>query len=76
MSELSVDIRLRAESFMLEMKFSAPPGIPTVTALRLSQRQLMDDPNTSHPFYWSAFAAVGDGEIPVIRTKQVIAAAH
>ena len=54
--------------------FSAPPGTPTVTALRLSQRQLMDDPNTSHPFYWSAFAAVGDGEIPVIRAKQNIAA--
>jgi CHAT domain-containing protein len=55
--------------------FSAPPGTPTVTALRLSQRQLMDDPNTSHPFYWSAFAAVGDGEIPVVRTKQQIAQA-
>jgi CHAT domain-containing protein len=50
--------------------FSAPPGTPTVTALRLSQRQLMDDVNTSHPFYWSAFAVVGDGEIPVIRPKQ------
>jgi CHAT domain-containing protein len=48
--------------------FSAPPGTPTVTALRLSQRQLMDDEKTSHPFYWSAFAAVGDGDIPVIRT--------
>jgi len=56
--------------------FSAPPGTPTVTALRMSQRQLMDDVNTSHPFYWSAFAAVGDGEIPVIRTRQNIAAAH
>jgi CHAT domain-containing protein len=56
--------------------FSAAPGTPTVTALRLSQKQLMDDPNTSHPFYWSAFAAVGDGEIPVIRSKQVIATAH
>jgi CHAT domain-containing protein len=57
--------------------FSAPPGTPTVTALRLSQRQLMDDPNTSHPFYWSAFAAVGDGEIPVIRANpQQIAQAH
>jgi CHAT domain-containing protein len=54
--------------------FSAPPGTPTVTALRMSQRQLMDDVNTSHPFYWSAFAAVGDGEIPVIRTKREIAA--
>src|SRR5439155_22063400 len=48
--------------------FSAPPGTPTVTALRMSQRQLMDDVNTSHPFYWSAFAAVGDGEMPVIRS--------
>ena len=55
--------------------FSAPPGTPTVTALRMSQRQLMDDVNTSHPFYWSAFAAVGDGEIPVIRPIQRIAQA-
>lgn len=55
--------------------FSAPPGTPTVTALRMSQRQLMDDANTSHPFYWSAFAAVGDGEIPVIRPIQRIAQA-
>jgi len=36
----------------------------------MSQRQLMDDVNTSHPFYWSAFAAVGDGEIPVIRSSK------
>jgi CHAT domain-containing protein len=49
--------------------FSAPPGTPTVTALRLSQRQLMDDADTSHPFYWSAFAAVGDGEIPIVRPR-------
>ena len=49
--------------------FSAPAGTPTVTALRLSQRPLMDDLNTSHPFYWSAFATVGDGEIPVIRAR-------
>jgi CHAT domain-containing protein len=55
--------------------FSAPPGTPTVTALRLSQRQLMDDVNTSHPFYWSAFAVVGDGEIPVIRANPNIAQA-
>src|SRR4029078_10095281 len=53
--------------------FSAPPVTPTVTALRISQRQLMDDPNTSHPFYWSAFAPVGDGEIQVIRAPQQVA---
>lgn len=56
--------------------FSAPPGTPTVTALRLSQRQLMDEAQTSHPFYWSAFAAIGDGETPVIRAKQQVAQAH
>ena len=55
--------------------FSAPPGTPTVTALRMSQRTLMDDERTSHPFYWSAFAVVGDGETPVIRAiKPQIAA--
>jgi CHAT domain-containing protein/tetratricopeptide (TPR) repeat protein len=56
--------------------FSTLPGTPTVTALRMSQRQLMDDVNTSHPFYWSAFATVGDGEIPVIRATQNIAQAR
>ena len=55
--------------------FSAPPGTSTVSALRLSQQRLMDDANTSHPFYWSAFAAVGDGEIPVIRSRQQLAQA-
>lgn len=39
----------------------------TAGALRASQVELMDDPNTSHPFYWSAFAVVGDGTIAVIR---------
>ena len=53
--------------------FSAPPGTPTVTALRTSQRQLMDEANTSHPFYWSAFAPIGDGEIPVMRAKRLMA---
>ncbi len=39
----------------------------TAGALRASQVDLMDDPNTSHPFYWSAFAVVGDGTISVNR---------
>ncbi|MGI8706306.1 MAG: CHAT domain-containing protein [Sphingomicrobium sp.] len=53
--------------------FTAPPGTPTVTALRLSEQKLMDDKDTSHPFYWAAFAAVGDGDIPVIRATPQIA---
>ena len=39
----------------------------TAAALRASQVALMDDTNTSHPFYWAAFAVVGDGTITVNR---------
>lgn len=42
--------------------FTAPPGTPMATAMRNAQVGLMDDPNTSHPYYWSAFAIVGDGQ--------------
>lgn len=47
--------------------FAAPQGTGTSGALRLAQRTLMDDPATSHPYYWAAFAVVGDGVAPVIR---------
>lgn len=30
-------------------------------AMRQAQLNLMDDPDTSHPFYWAGFAIVGDG---------------
>lgn len=39
----------------------------TAAALRRSQLDLMDDAATSHPFYWSAFAIVGDGAVKVTR---------
>jgi CHAT domain-containing protein len=47
--------------------FAAPPGTATAGALRLAQQALMDDPDTSHPYYWSGFAVVGDGAAPVVR---------
>ncbi|HEX2803077.1 MAG TPA: CHAT domain-containing protein [Sphingomicrobium sp.] len=53
--------------------FTASAGTPTVRALRLSERQLMDSADTSHPFYWSAFAVVGDGQMPVIRAPTTVA---
>lgn len=34
-------------------------------ALLQAQRGLMDDPETSHPFYWAGFAIVGDGAKPL-----------
>lgn len=39
----------------------AGDGQETAAALRQSQLALMDAAETSHPFYWSGFAVVGDG---------------
>jgi CHAT domain-containing protein len=44
--------------------FGAARGTATVTALRQSQRHLMDEKATSHPYYWAAFAIIGDGLRP------------
>jgi CHAT domain-containing protein/tetratricopeptide (TPR) repeat protein len=45
--------------------FQSPAGTSLGNALRTAQAQLMDDPETSHPFYWSGFALIGDGERPL-----------
>lgn len=45
--------------------FESPPGTSQGEALRKAQVQLMDDAETSHPFYWSGFALIGDGERPL-----------
>ena len=46
--------------------FTAPPGTATATALRGAQSRLMSEPQTSHPYYWSGFAIIGDGAAAVI----------
>ncbi len=40
-------------------------------ALSKAQEGLMDDPNTSHPFYWAAFIIVGDGAKPLVSGKAI-----
>ena len=45
----------------------AANGEATAGALKTSQEALMDDAQTSHPFYWSAFAVVGDGAARLTR---------
>ena len=50
--------------------FESAPGTSTASALRAAQHKLMDDPMTSHPFYWSAFALVGDGSAALIQPTQ------
>ena len=42
--------------------FESSAGTTLGQALRTAQLQLMDDAATSHPFYWSGFALIGDGE--------------
>lgn len=51
---------------LFESVFESPPGESLGQALLKAQQKLMDDPNTSHPFYWSGFALIGDGERPLI----------
>ena len=41
-------------------------GEPLAAALRNAQLGLMDDPRTSHPFYWAAFIILGDGAKPLV----------
>ncbi|MGJ3649559.1 CHAT domain-containing protein [Sphingomonas sp. GlSt437] len=45
--------------------FTVAPGTPVDEAMRAAAVRLMDDPQTSHPFYWSGFAIIGDGARPV-----------
>ncbi|WP_309601557.1 CHAT domain-containing protein [Sphingomonas sp.] len=46
----------------------ARPGEPLAMALGNAQRGLMDDAQTSHPFYWAAFIILGDGAKPLINS--------
>ncbi|HET9336046.1 MAG TPA: CHAT domain-containing protein [Sphingomicrobium sp.] len=47
---------------------AAQPGQPLADALEQAQLKLMDDPKTSHPFYWAAFIILGDGAKPLVPT--------
>lgn len=45
--------------------FFKAAGDDVAVALQHAQVPLMDDPQTSHPFYWAGFAIVGDGGRPL-----------
>ena len=42
------------------------PGESVGDALAGAEARLMDDPQTSHPFYWAAFVVVGDAAKPAV----------
>jgi CHAT domain-containing protein len=52
----------------------ARPGEPLAEALAQAQVKLMDDVNTSHPFYWAAFIILGDGAKPLVGDAGVVPA--
>ena len=53
--------------------FDAPAGTSIAAALRGGQLKLMDDLNTSHPYYWAGLALIGDGAQPVLRPVTPVA---
>jgi CHAT domain-containing protein len=50
---------------LFESFFAAPQSVGTGEALLAAETKLMDDAQTSHPFYWAGFALIGDGERPL-----------
>ncbi|WP_082430984.1 CHAT domain-containing tetratricopeptide repeat protein [Novosphingobium sp. KN65.2] len=55
------DATKRLMSLIYEDSSTRPIG----ESMRLSENLLMDDPLTSHPYYWAAFAIVGDAAKPL-----------
>jgi CHAT domain-containing protein len=51
----------QATEHLLAGFFQADAGASIGQALAKAQIALMDDPMTSHPYYWSGFAIIGDG---------------
>lgn len=50
--------------------FAAREGQGIADALWVAQQELMADRRTSHPYYWSGFAIVGDGAQALIRPTE------
>ena len=63
------DATKRLISGMIE----ARPGQTLADALGDAQLALMDEANTSHPFYWAAFIILGDGSKPLLPTSAIAA---
>ncbi len=59
----------QATERLVSSLFDAPAGASIGESLRTSAIKLMDEPATSHPFYWAGFVLVGDGARPVMKMK-------
>jgi CHAT domain-containing protein len=54
-----------ATNRLMSGMFRSASTVAVGEALRTAQVRLMDDPLTSHPYYWGAFAVVGDATKPL-----------
>lgn len=54
--------------------FTASEGTSVADALWGTQLRLMNDKQTSHPYYWAGFAIIGDGGQPLLHGDTVTAA--
>jgi CHAT domain-containing protein len=59
----------QATERLISSLFDAGAGTSIGESLRASAVKLMDEPATSHPFYWAGFVLVGDGTQPVMQLK-------
>lgn len=50
--------------------FTVPAGTSVGEALATTQRKLMDDKETSHPYYWAGFAVIGDSAQKLVSARQ------
>ena len=53
--------------------FAANQGTSVADALWGTQMRLMDDKQTSHPYYWAGFAIIGDGSQALLHSGTVTA---
>lgn len=58
-----------ATTKLISGMFERGKGQSIGQAFRGASVALMDDPLTSHPYYWSGFALIGDGNQPLLGTK-------
>ena len=56
--------------------FAAPQGESVADALWATQTKLMDDRQTSHPYYWAGFAIIGDGGQALLHDTPSTTAQH
>jgi CHAT domain-containing protein/tetratricopeptide (TPR) repeat protein len=59
----------QATERLISNLFDAGAGTSIGESLRASSIKLMDEPATSHPFYWAGFVLVGDGTQPIMHMK-------